>query len=594
MTNEPKPSNYEVFRQADFNRPEHYPLDQPVSPELYRPLAVWMGRLILPTLEERDTVEGAWFELHHAGAEYQHLVGQIVYLRWSHLPDVMSRVWSAARDVYLSEAAEQSLAEGLVHPTRLDRWRLVTSLESLAGARPNDDVIVMLREPVKVVESPEENEPASLYINREPVQITGRYYALVKFLEPVQAGGDLYRVAHFNRATRQFDGPDEVVQLPETIIDTDKLYRSTSQGIEQDPLNEAGWYISGAKDAEGTFVVQSLAPRALLNLQPNQVIAGQEAAINYVKKLAWQDTPDRKGQISTVLLTAEGDEQTALDGWREGNQALLVNTYGGIGEGREPYPYPGGYYFGHFSYGRAEVIREPLADELSLDIEYFQVFSSNGDGLIPGVLHWSRYIGDRQFGFLGYRPVCDILLKLDCFTAPFEFAHRSVSALDRMSVFLEFLLHLYRIGGGTGGVYFGVANNCTQDSNQALYAAVRDLDVSFKEHPLVQDMLTRHPEEADRFERLLALGHRLRHTLLPLGTVRADWRYNFQLFEVSLNERPWMNILRALLSWRAMTPHWASNAVARVFLEHGATAWVLRTNQVGNYDPEMAPKAIDP
>jgi predicted Abi (CAAX) family protease len=55
-----------------------------------------------------------------------------------------------------------------------------------------------------------------------------------------------------------------------------------------------------------------------------------------------------------------------------------------------------------------------------------------------------------------------------------------------------------------------------------------------------------------------------------------------------------MNILRALLSWRAMTPHWASNAVARVFLEHGATAWVLRTNQVGNYDPEMAPKAIDP
>ena len=199
-----------------------------------------------------------------------------------------------------------------------------------------------------------------------------------------------------------------------------------------------------------------------------------------------------------------------------------------------------------------------------------------------------------NFGYLGYRPVCDILLKLDSFTVPFDFAHRSISALDRMSVFLEFLLHLYRIGGGTGGVYFGVANNCTQDSNQVLYAAVRDLDVSFKEHPLVQEMLTRQPEAADRFERLLELGQSLRRTLLPWGTVRADWRYNFQLFTVSLTERPWMNILRALSSWRAMTPHWASNAVAKVFLEHGATAWVLRTNQVGNYDPEMAPKAIDP
>ncbi|MCB0194362.1 MAG: hypothetical protein KDJ65_20595 [Anaerolineae bacterium] len=594
MSNPPKPSNYDLFRQADFNRPEHYPLDQSVSPELYRPLATWMGRLLLPKPEERDKVKGAWLELHHAGAEYQHLVGQVVYLRWHNLAEVMSRVWSAARDVYLSEEAKQSLAEGLVHPTRLDHWRLVTSLESLAGARPHNDVIVMLREPVEVVESPEQDEPASLYISREPIQITGRYYALVKFIAPVQSGGDLFRVVHFNRASRRFDGPEETVHLPETIIDTEALYRSTSHGIEQDPLNETGWYIAGAKNPAGTFVAQALAPRALLNLQPDQIITGRKAAVNFIKKQAWHETTERKGQINTVLLTTEGDEKAALDSWREGDQALLVNTYGGIGNGREPYPYPGGYYFGHFSYGRARVIREPLADALIFDLEYFQVFSSNGDGLVPGILHWTRYVGDRQFGFLGYRPVCDILLKLDCFTVPYAFAHRSISALERMSVFLEFVLHLYRIGGGSGGVYFGVANNCTQDSNQALYAAVKDLDVAFKDHPLVQDMLNRHPEEAERFDRLLTLGHDLRKTLLPTGTVRADWRYNFQLFEVSLNENGWMNILRALMTWRAMTPHWASTAVTTVFLAHGATAWVLRSNQVGNYDPEMVPKAIDP
>lgn len=593
MSDQLKPSNYEIFRQAAFNRPESYPLDQPVSPELYRPLAAWMGRLILPTLEQRDEVQGVFFEVHHAEAAYRHLVGQVVYLRWANKRQVQARVWSVARDLYFDGQAEESLQAGLVHPTRLQGWRLVTALESLAGARLYDDVIVKLSEPVEVIGSPRAGQPASLYISREPVQITGRYYGLVTFLSPTE--DDLFRVAHFNRASGRFDGPEEVVRLPQTVKDQFDIYRSTSRGIEQDPLNAGGWYISGAKDAQGLFVVQAIAPRSLLRLQPDQVMRGQEAAISYVRKTAWQNTSEQKGRISTVLLAPDGTEpETALAGWEEGDQALLVNTYGGIGNNRDPYLYPGGFYFGHFSYGRAEVIREPLADELSFGLEYYQVFASNSDGLVPGILHWTRYIGDRQFGYMGYRPICDIILKLDSFTQPYKFAERPISALDRLAVFLESTLHTYRIGGGSGGVFFGVANNCTQDSNQALYAAVQDLDVTFKEFPLVQEMLTRHPEAAEQFDRLLELGDALRRTLLPFWARRGDWRYNYHLVNTSLNESGLVNILRAFSSWRTTTPHWASNAVSQVFLKHGASAWVLRMNQVGNYDPEMVPKAIDP
>ncbi|NJN86780.1 MAG: hypothetical protein HC881_11260 [Leptolyngbyaceae cyanobacterium SL_7_1] len=43
-----KPSDYERYQMAAFNRPEYYPLDQTVDPTLYRPIAPWMGRLILP------------------------------------------------------------------------------------------------------------------------------------------------------------------------------------------------------------------------------------------------------------------------------------------------------------------------------------------------------------------------------------------------------------------------------------------------------------------------------------------------------------------------------------------------------------------
>ncbi len=591
-----KPSNYELFQQAAFNRPEHYPLDQTVSSKLYRPISAWMGRLILPSLDQRRQVKGVFFEVHHADAAHRDLVGQVVNLRWSDAPEVQARVWPVARDVIFDQEAEQSLNDGLVHPERLKNWGLVTSLESLAGARPHDDVNVSLREPVVVEAGQANGAAASLYINREPMQITGRYYGLVTFLESLPEDSEMFQVVHFNRATRQFDGPEECVRLPQVVIDAFDIYRSTSQGIEKSSLNPTGWYIYGAKAGDGVFVVQAIAPRALLRLQPDQVIFGQKAAMNYVKKLAWKDTPAQKGRGSSVLLRPNGDNaQAAVAQWREGDSALVVTTYGGItGKKKEPYPYPGGFYFGHFSYGAAQVIREPLAGELHFDIEYYQVFSSNADGLIPGTIHWSRYLGDRQFGMLGYRPVCDILIKQDAFTEPYEFEDRPRSALRRLATLLETLLPLYRIGDGRGGVYFGVANNCTQDSNQALYAAIKDLDITIKALPLVEAMLSRNPEQAERFDRLLQLGQALKRKLLPLGTARADWRYNFQLLDSTLKERPVVNILRGLSSWRAMTPRWASNAVAEVFIEHGASIWVLRTNQVGNSDPDMAPKAIDP
>ncbi len=584
------PTNYDVFTRADFNRPEHYPLSQSINPTLYRPLASWMGRLILPAPAQRDAVSGVLFELHHAPAEHQALVGQVVYLRWATSREVQSRIWPVARDVYFTKTVEKSMAEGLVHPERLRRWQLVTPLESLAGARPRDDMLVMLRGPVRVT-PPAGDAPACLYIEREPGQITGRYYALVRFIAPQPGLAGIFRVAHYNRPAGQFTGPEELVRLPETIKDTAGLYRSTSHGIEQDPLNEAGWYIAGAKAADGTFVVQAIAPRALRWLQPQRTVTGVKESVRFIKKEVWKDTGAQKGKIASVLLNPPPEGAAA---WQEGDAALLVNSYGGIGGGREPYPYPGGLYFGHFSFGRAQVVREPLADELQFGLEYFQVFSSNGDGLVPGVLHWTRYMGDRQFGYLGYRPVSDILLRLDCFTTPFQFADRQRSALDRLTSMLEGTLHLYRIGGGTGGVFFGMANNCTQDSNQMLFASIKDMDLIYQEHPLVRDLVQRQPEEAARFERLLDLGRALRRVLSPFGGTRADWLYNLNLVGVTINESSFVTILRGLSSWRTITPLWASNAVAEVFLEHGASAWVLRTNQVGNYDPDMLPKAIDP
>ncbi len=148
-----KASNYDRYLQADFNHPEYYPLDQAVDQTLYRPIAPWMGRLILPQREHRRQVNGVLFEVHHTPPSYEHLVGQIVPLRWSNDPRVQARVRSLTRDVHFSAEATYSQQQGVVHPYRLNHWRRVDPLESLAGSRLTDDVIVMLEEPVEVEES---------------------------------------------------------------------------------------------------------------------------------------------------------------------------------------------------------------------------------------------------------------------------------------------------------------------------------------------------------------------------------------------------------------------------------------------------------
>jgi predicted Abi (CAAX) family protease len=67
--------------------------------------------------------------------------------------------------------------------------------------------------------------------------------------------GVLYRVRHFNKATRQFDGAEDTILLPQVVPDENGLPASSNKDIEQSPCNADGWYIYGAKNHLGQFVV---------------------------------------------------------------------------------------------------------------------------------------------------------------------------------------------------------------------------------------------------------------------------------------------------------------------------------------------------
>ncbi len=607
MTKKQKISNYKRYQQAAFNHPSYYPINQVVSSQLYRPIATWMGRLILPKLEDRQFIKGVLFEVYHAESAYQHLVGQIVNLRWSDDPNVQAYIRAFSKDVHFNTKAKSSSQQGRVHPERINHWRQVNPLESLAGSRPQDDVIVMLSEPVMVEEirtkTNDKQYFTTLYIYQEPIQITGRFYGLVKFLYPIDTQTDTdknppeqFRVVHFNRVSRQFNGVEEILKLPHVIANQQGIFPSTSNCIEQSSLNETGWYIYGANDINGMFVVQAIAPRALLRLEPNQVIYGKEPALHYLKHQSWKGIKTQKGKASSTLLVPQQENEhlknQPVEAWSNGDYALVIHMYGGIGGKKQEPATKSPLYFGHFAYGIAKVVWEPLCDELRFEINYHQVYTHNQEGIIAGTLHWSRFMGDRQFGWLGVRPVVDILIKFDAFTEEYEVSDGQRSVLLNLMRHLEAMGARYRIGDGTGGTFVTPANNCVQDANQAFYGSVQQLEKNIKSNPIaLQKWLEQFPEQTQRFEQLVQLAYELKRKLLPFNNLRPDWERHEYTLGVSLEERPLKHLLRAIGSFRTILPRLASDTVAKIFIEQGAMVWVLRTNQVGGFDSDIEPVA---
>ena len=525
----------------------------------YLPVAAWGGRLILPAREER--FGGARFEVHLAPAGYAAFIGTTVRLCWSDDRAVRERLRAVVRDVNFSaEAQSASTYGGLVMPVRLNRWRMVDPLESLAGAHPIDDVTVKL---VGDVEVRDEGGDVTLCIERQPVQITGYYYCLVSFRGPAPETDDGFRAVHFDRGSRTFDGSEEIVRMPPIVPDLDGRANSTTIGIDRSPLNAEGWYAYGVPDERGRFVVQSLAPRALLRAGTRPTLPDAHAADRYVRRQAWRDVAAARGDIVSAGTAS----------WTVGEVGLLVHTYGGIGGKAREKAASGPIYFGHFAYGVAMVIDDPLADEPRFELTYYQVYTQNSDGLIAGALDWSRYLGDRQFGWAGIRPVCDAILQDEAFTGGFEIEGRGrVSSLDTLVLQLEVMTARYRIGDGTGGTFVGAANNCSQDSNRALFATLRA-----------------SRRYAGSRSALAALGADLRKKLQPFGAPRRDWSRNEYDLGTTLEDAPIQNLLAALGSWRCILPRQAFNTIVGVFLRHGAGLTVLGIDRAGGERGDVEP-----
>jgi predicted Abi (CAAX) family protease len=488
-----KQSNYEIYSNNSLTIPQVCYSNQINLSPFYQPISSWTGRLILPQ-QQQQSDDFVFFKVHNADSAHQNLIGQTVRLQWSDEPQVQEYIQAVTNNVFFTQKTQKSKELGNLHPERLNNRQRVDPLMSLAGARPKDDVIVMLKAPV-VVSS--DGKLTSLIIAKEPVQITGSLYGLVSIINLEASDAERFIVRHFNKISKQFDGPLETIRIPQVTPDRNGVRRSTNRGIEKSPFNGEGWYIYGAKDADGIFVTQAIAPRRIMRLQPDEVRLGKKLELDYINQQNWKDTEAQKGTAKTVLLDPAAEQiNDALFRWQEGDKAIVIHTYGGIG-GKKAEPAPLGVVTGHFAYGIAQVVRDRLTAELHFDIEYQQVYAHNPDGIVAGAIKWSSFMGDLQRGWLGNRPVSDVIIKFDALTQDYDFEGIKLSPRAEFTRQLDIMMARYRIGDGTGGAMVTPATSCVQDSNQALYVTIKRIEEQVQSNPGIQEWL-RRDHQADR------------------------------------------------------------------------------------------------
>jgi len=606
-------SHYAVTGRSPFNQPQFYPVAQVPPSDRYLPASAWFGRLILPSVQEQGDLDWVWLEVEQSPEEYKDLVGKRVRLEWQITPEVQQYVAAVTQDVKFTPEVEKSLrTTGNLYPVRLNGRSRVGPLQAIAGARPKDDVMVSLREAI-VSRSP--SGVTALQIATEPAMDTGRYMALVKILQPLANSkftpkvcsgvqpcpSELFQVQHYNRATQQFDGVQETIRIPQQPKDGFGVFASTVRDLEKSSAGEAGWYVYGAPDKDGLFIVQAIKPRSLMQLTPQQVILDAGEGLNYINYGNWKDTKQRKGTLQTVLVDANNKEsQIAIGQWQEGDRALVMHLFGGRGgkHGEKPLF---GTVTGHFSYGLADVVRDRFTNELQLDVNYEQIYATNIEGFISGTNTWANYMGNLQRGWLGTRPVSDVLVKLDAIGQDYDFGGTKLSSFTELTRQLHIIAARYRIGDGTGAANVTAATSCVQDSSQALFSTIQNIRKIVESSPEIQQWWSSHPDDptVKRFERLVALGNDLQRQLTPLGIVRSDWESNASaLSGTGLESGEFLragdgtaNILTALASWRTILPRQAQDELSILFLRHGAALWFLRTNQVGGNDPDIVPIA---
>jgi predicted Abi (CAAX) family protease len=405
----------QVINNADYSL---QPISSNIDRSKYISNGEWVGRLMLPTsaqISSSALVDWVWIEIKHAPANDRQLIGKIIKLTWQPKSLVATDIRQVTTAIKFTPETITSQHQGNIHPHRLNARSVVGALQSLAGARSVDDVLVKLTG--ATITADRESDSLIVTIDREPIQITGTLIGLVEILGasktqtallPNNCGqskclNEYFDVQHYNPVSHRFDGEVDRIRIPQVPAKKSGLLPSTIQNLERSPAGSQGWYIYGDRDVSGLFIVSALQPRALLMLTPQREIIDTNQKLDYFNRQHWQNTAQKRGELSQVKFVGATGRET-LD-----TKALVIHSFGGIGgKGGDDL----GIWqtvTGHFAYGRATVTRSTFTNQLEWSIEYNQ-------GMLHPILLNLPELGSELIGGFVLRPEkfpSDFAVRLD-------------------------------------------------------------------------------------------------------------------------------------------------------------------------------------
>jgi predicted Abi (CAAX) family protease len=592
---------------ANPKNPSFQPISSNINQPNYSSNGEWIGRLILPTpvqINSSTLTDWVWIEIKRTPVNNQQLIGKTIKLTWQPKSSIATDVRQVITDIKFTPETIASQQQGNIHPQRLNGRSAVGALQSLAGSRAVDDVLVKLTG--ATITADLESGSPMVTVDREPTQITGTLIGLVKILgtnktQTPQLPSDCnqskclneyFDVQHYNPISREFDGEINRIRIPQVPAKKSGLLPSTIQNLERSPAGRQGWYIYGDRDVSGLFVVSALQPRALFMLTPQREIIDTNQKLDYFNHQHWQNTAQKQGELSQVKFIDATTRQEQLE--KIGTKALTIHSFGGIGGKTGDDLGIWQTVTGHFAYGLATVTRSTFTNQLEWSIDYNQIYAHNPDGIVAGKQDWATYMGDLQRGWLATRPVSDLLISYPPVTEDYDFGGIKLSPLTELQRQLQIFGARYRTGDGTGSASVTPATSCVQDANQALYVTIQQLNRQVRSQPQIQAWIATHPQHPQtlRFRELQSLGTDLATTLAPLGIVRQDWQQNAAKLAGIQTDRGFTsssNPIAGLISWQTMLPRGAQDGIAKIFSKHGATIWFLNTYQVGGVNPDIFP-----
>lgn len=499
----------------------------------------YSGRLLLPEPHERRSDGSVPMQILNAPDDSPLRPGDTVRLNWSQAGSL-----GVVTDMSFSPATQAALQRGDVVPERLQGWKEVQPLESLAGARSEDAMVVGL--------SQAGWDGQQLRVNQAPVEISGPQRLAVQVVD--RQGETLW-------------GRDPQGQLwklptparPERV----DLGRWVGQNL----------WVYGQQSGPQQFEVASMLRQSQLGLQPDQVYRGPRETQNFLRHKLWAHIADRMNETRTVLLSPTQEARGLQDG-----PILGLHLFGGYqGPGGDP-PRPLNLVGGHFAFATGQVRQGEL------EVNYHQVYGQNPDQIVSATQSQEAYLGSLQRGWQYTRPVVDLLIQHPALRRRYEFGGAlNFEFFPALQQELERMQARYRVGDGDGVAEIQAATNCSQDSASAMYAVVEkilELDRSLAVYP--------QEEQYRDFRCLVAIAQDLKKIYAPFGRAPQAWEDNRQRLPAPAQMPVGQQALQALGSWKTILPRTHHEAVAEVMLRHGAQVLVKSNGPLG------AAEAVEP